>query len=196
MGAWRLATGGPVGRNRSEEGISSLGAMFSLAALLVVVIIGSIVVSLTLPSTKTTTTTTTASTAAAHEGTNQATSRLQSTTTTVASALGPAAAAEVAACRSDVLDVQTALAAYQASNGSYPTPPAAWTAASYPTNFAPLTNAPAPGPFLKMPPGDNHYVILWDSSGHIWVEPPGTFSRSYDAANNFTNPSTCARVAR
>jgi hypothetical protein len=94
------------------------------------------------------------------------------------------------------LDVQTALAAYQASNGSYPTLPAAWTATSYPTNFAPLTNAPAPGPFLKMPPGDNHYVILWDSSGHIWVEPPGTFSRTYDAANDFTNPSTCARVAR
>jgi hypothetical protein len=177
-----------VGRNRSEEGISSMGAMFSLAALLVVVIIGSIVVSLTLPSTKTTTTTTTTPTSA--------TSNAQSTTTTVASALGPAAAAEVAACRSDVLDVQTALAAYQASNGSYPTPPAAWTAASYPTNFAPLTNAPAPGPFLKMPPGDNHYVILWDSSGHIWVEPPGTFSRTYDAANDFTNPSTCARVAR
>jgi hypothetical protein len=186
MADWRLATGGPVGRNRSEEGISSLGAMFGLAALLVVVIIGSIVVSLTLPSTKTTTTTTPTS----------ATSNAQSTTTTVANALGPAAAAEVAACRSDVLDVQTALAAYQASNGSYPTPPGAWTAASYPTNFAPLTNAPAPGPFLKMPPGDNHYVILWDSSGHIWVEPPGTFSRTYDAANDFTNPSTCARVAR
>jgi hypothetical protein len=172
-----------VGRNRSEEGISSLGAMFGLAALLVVVIIGSIVVSLTLPSTKTTTTT-------------SVTSNAQSTTTTVASASGAGAAAEVAACRSDVLDVQTALAAYQASNGSYPTLPAAWTATSYPTNFAPLTNAPPPGPFLKMPPGDNHYVILWDSSGHIWVEPPGTFSRTYDAANDFTNPSTCARVAR
>lgn len=173
-----------MGRNRSEEGISSLGAMFGLAALLVVVIIGSIVVSLTLPSTKTTTTTT------------SVTSNGQSTTTTLASAPGPVAAAEVAACRSDVLDVQTALAAYQASNGSYPTLRAAWSAASYPTNFAPLTNAPAPGPFLKMPPGDNHYVILWDSSGHIWVEPPGTFSRTYDAANDFTNPSTCARVAR
>ena len=176
-----------MGRDYSEEGIGSLGAMFGLAALLVVVIIGSIVVSLTLPSTKTTTTTTT---------TTSATSNAQSTTTTVASASGAGAAAEVAACRSDVTDVQTALAAYQATKGSYPTPPAAWTAASYPTNFAPLTNAPAPGPFLKMPPGDNHYVILWDSSGHIWVEPPGTFSRTYDSANDFTNPSTCARVAR
>jgi hypothetical protein len=95
-----------------------------------------------------------------------------------------------------VADVQAALAAFQATNGSYPTPPADWTVSSYPTNFAPLTNAPAPGPFLKMPPGDNHYVILWDSSGHIWVEPPGTFFPTYDAAHDGTNPSTCAQVAR
>jgi hypothetical protein len=104
--------------------------------------------------------------------------------------------AVVAACRSDVSDVQAALAAYQASNGSFPSPPAGWSAASYPTNFGPLTNAPPPGPFLKMPPGDNRYVIMWDSSGHIWVEAPGTFSPTYEAANDGTNPSTCTRVAR
>jgi hypothetical protein len=102
----------------------------------------------------------------------------------------------VAACRSDVSDVQAALAAYQATNGSYPTPPADWTVASYPTNFSPLTNAPPPGPFLKMPPGDNHYVILWDSAGHIWVEPSGSFFPTYDAAHDAANPSTCAQVVR
>jgi len=174
-----------VGRERSDEGISSLGMILSMAGLLAVLLIVAIVVSVTLPSNSTTSTTTTI-----EVGT------LRSTTTTTASASGTGAAAEVAACRSDVMDVSTALAAYQASNGSYPTPPAGWTVASYPTNFAPLTNAPPPGPFLKMPPGDNHYVILWDSSGRIWVEPPGTFSPTYDAANDGTNPSTCTRVAR
>ncbi len=180
-----------MGRDHSEAGISSLGAIFGLAAMLVVILIGSIVVSYTLPSPTTTPTTISASTTP-----SQSTSHGQSTTTAAPSAPGLGGAAEVAACRSDVSDVQTALAAYQASNGSYPNPPAGWTAASYPTNFAPLTNAPPPGPFLKMPPGDNHYVILWDSSGHIWVEPPGSFDPTYVAANDGTNPATCARVTR
>jgi hypothetical protein len=47
-----------------------------------------------------------------------------------------------------------------------------------------------------MPPGDIHYVIMWDSSGRIWVEEPGTFSPTYDAADDGANPSTCTRVAR
>jgi hypothetical protein len=175
-----------VGRESADEGIGSLGMILSMAGLLAVLLIVAIVVSVTLPSNSTTSTTTTI-----EVGTLRST-----TTTTSASASGAGAAAEVAACRSDVMDVSTALAAYQASNGSYPTPPAGWTVVSYPTNFAPLTNAPPPGPFLKMPPGDSHYVILWDSSGHIWVEPPGTFSPTYDAANDGTNPSTCTRVAR
>jgi hypothetical protein len=175
-----------VGRDRSEAGISGLGTMFGLAALLAVLLIVSIVVAATLPSPKATTTTT--NTGATGHG--------SSTTTTAATGSGAGGLAVVAACRSDVLDVQTALAAYQASNGSYPSPPAGWSAASYPTNFGPLTNAPAPGPFLKMPPGDNHYVIMWDSSGHIWVEGPGTFSPTYDGAHDGTNPTTCTRVAR
>jgi hypothetical protein len=169
--------------------MSNLGITFSLAGLLLVLLIVAIAVSITLQKNGTTTSSTGASAVPASSG--------QSTTVTnaAASASGTGALAEVAACRSDVSDLQTALAAYQASNGSYPTPPAAWTAASYPTNFGPLTNAAPPGPFLKMPPGDNHYVILWDSSGHIWVEAPGTFSPTYDAANDGANPSTCTRVA-
>ena len=178
-----------MGRAHSTEGISNLGMILSMAGLLVVLLIVAIIVSVTLPSNTTTNdtiaSTTTPSTSVGQPG----------TTTTTAGASGTASAAEVAACRSDVSDVQAALGAYQATNGSYPIPPAGWTAASYPTNFVPLTNAPAPGPFLKMPPGDNHYVILWDSSGHIWVEPPGSFVPAYDATNDGTNPSTCARVA-
>jgi hypothetical protein len=177
-----------VGRDRSEAGISGLGAVVGLAALVVVLLVVSIVVAATLPSTKTTTTTSATTSATGHGP--------STTTTAAASASGTGGSAVVAACRSDVSDVQTALAAYQASNGSYPRPPAGWSSGAYPTNFGPLTNAGPPGPFLKMPPGDNHYVILWDSSGRIWVEAPGTFSPSYDAANDGANPSTCTRVAR
>jgi hypothetical protein len=181
-----------VGRARTTEGISNLGMILSMAGLLVVLLIVAIVVSVTLPS-STTTNDTIASSVPAGAGTTS-NPQGQPTTTTTAGLSGSPSAAEVAGCRSDVSDVQAALAAYQATNGSYPTPPAGWSAASYPTNFAPLTNAPPPGPFLKMPPGDNSYVILWDSAGHIWVEPPGTFSPTYDAPNDAANPSTCTRV--
>lgn len=174
--------------DRSDAGISNLGMILGMAGLLAVLLIVAIVVSLTLPSNNTT--------ANDNPTVSSATSNQPSTTTTTASASGTGAAAQVAACRSDVQDVQTALAAYQASKGGYPTPPATWSAGSYPTNFGPLTNAPPPGPFLKMPPGDNHYVILWDSSGHVWVETPGTFTPTYDAANDGANASTCTRVAR
>jgi hypothetical protein len=186
-----------VGRERSEAGISNLGMILSMAGLLVVLLLVAIIVSVTLPSNSTTTTTTTIpSTVPARGGSGPTTSQARATTTTTAGASGTPSAAVAAACRSDVSDVQTALAAYQAAHGSYPSPPGDWTVASYPTNFAPLTNATPPGPFLKMPPGDNHYVILWDSSGRIWVEPPGTFFPTYDAANDGANAATCTRVAR
>lgn len=179
-----------MGHDNTEAGVSGLGLILSMAGLLAVILIVAIVVSVTLPSNNTTTTTTTSG------STNEATSPGQSTTTTTASASGTGGAAAVAACRSDVMALQTALAAYQATNGSYPTPPADWTAATYATNFAPLTNAPAPGPFMRTPLGDSHYVILWDRLGRVWVEPPGTFVPTYDAANDGGNASTCARVAR
>jgi hypothetical protein len=181
-----------VGRDRHEAGISNIGMILGMAGFLVVLLIVAIVVSVTLPTNDTTTTTTTTTGA----GDNTANSNAPATTSTTAGGAGIATAAAVAACRSDVTDVQTALAAYQATNGSYPTPPAGWSAASYPTNFAPLTSATPPGPFLKMPPGDNEYVILWDSAGHIWVEPPGTFTPTYDVANDAGNATVCTRVAR
>ncbi|HEX4162837.1 MAG TPA: hypothetical protein VHZ05_10075 [Acidimicrobiales bacterium] len=168
-------------------GLSNLGTIVSLAALLAVLLIVAIVVSLTLPSNSTTSTTSSSTISS---------SSFPATTTTRAGLSVTQSAADVAACRSDVTDVQTALAAYQATNGVYPAPPADWAAGSYPTNFAPLTDAAPPGPFLKMPPADNRYVILWDRSGRVWVEPPGTFFPTYDAANDGANPATCTRVVR
>ena len=168
---------------------SSLGILFGLAGLLVVILIVAVISAATLSdNTATTATSTTIGTT---------TPGAPVTTTPGAGGTsGIPAAAAVADCRSDASDVATALAAYEAATGAYPTPPAPWSAASYPTNFAPLTSATPPGPYLKMPPGDNLYVVLWDSAGHVWVEPPGTFTPSYDAANDTTNASACARVAR
>jgi hypothetical protein len=172
-----------VGRDRSSAGISNVGTLVGLAALLAVLVIVAIVVSVTLPSTPGTTTTTTGGSG-------------HSTTSTTASPAGTKSAAVVAACQSDVRDVQTALAAYLAVKSTFPPLPATWSATSYLTNFAQLTDAPPPGPYLKMPPGDNHYVVLWDSSGHVWIEPPGSFTPTYDTANDALNPTTCLRVAR
>jgi hypothetical protein len=184
-------------RPRNEDGISSsLGILFGLAGLLVVILIVAVVSAATLSDTTTTTSTTTGS-VAPKPGTNEVTSKVGSATTSTAGGTpGIPAAAAVADCRSDATVVETALAAYQAATGAYPTPPAPWSAATYPTNFGPLTSATAPGPYLKMPPGDNLYVVLWDAGGHVWVEPPGTFTPAYDAGNDATNASTCARVAR
>ena len=116
-------------RNHSAEGISSLGTILSLAGLLVVIVIIAVAVSISLPSNNndTTTTTTSASTATTSGGAHQANTPPQSTTTTGPGLPGTGGAAAVAACQSDVTALTTALAAYQATNGSYPTPPAGWT---------------------------------------------------------------------
>ena len=168
---------------KDSAGIGSLGMIIGLAALLAVLVIVAIVVSVTLPDQSPTSTSTTFSGSGTH------------TTTTGASASGIPSASEVAACESDLKSVQVALAAYQATTGANAAPPAAWSAADYPTNFAPLTDASAPGPFLKRPPSDTHYVILFDSAGHVWVEPGGTFTPTYDAANDAANDTVCTRVA-
>ena len=60
--------------------------------------------------------------------------------------------------------------------GSFPSP-APWSAAAYAANFAPLTAAGGGGPYLSKPPDTRFYVIEYDSSGHVWVAPPGTSAR-------------------
>ena len=59
-----------------------------------------------------------------------------------------------------------------AERGVYPSPPSPWSAASYTSNYQPLTSAGGGGPFLQTPPGTTFYVIEYDSAGHIWVAPP------------------------
>ena len=100
--------------------------------------------------------------------------------------------AELATCVSDAQALTEALDTYMAEKGEYPSPPAAWSAATYAGNYEPLTVASGGGPFLPSPPGTTHYVIEYDSSGHVWVAPPGIYQPTYNAGQGFDgNPNIC-----
>ena len=76
-------------------------------------------------------------------------------------------------------------------------PPAPWSAATYATNFQPLTTAAGgEGPYLPTPPATKFYVIEYDSSGHLWIAPPGAYSPTYNPGQSFTNPNVCLAAVR
>ncbi len=113
-------------------------------------------------------------------------------TTSTSVAIQQASAAQVAACESDARVVEVALAAYQAQKGAYPVPPAAWSAATYAGNYAPLTSAVGGGPYLDgRELSTTHFVVEYDASGHVWVAPPGAYD-SYNHGQDFSaNPDVC-----
>ncbi len=114
------------------------------------------------------------------------------TTTPTSASIQQGSAAEVAACQSDARTVDTAVQAYMAEHGAYPSPPSAWSAASYAANFAPLTASGGGGPFLQTPPGTSFYVIEYDAAGHVWVAPPGSYQATYNQGQDFdANPDVC-----
>ena len=115
-----------------------------------------------------------------------------STTSTTSSVTLPEQnPAEIAACVADAKTLEVALDAYMAEKGTYPSPPAPWSAATYAGNYQPLTAASGGGPFLPGPPGTKYYVIEYDSAGHIWIEPPGAYG-SYDKGQDFdADPNIC-----
>jgi len=104
-------------------------------------------------------------------------------------------ASQVAACQSDAQDVEEAVAAYDAIESAYPSPPSPWSAASYVGNFAPLTAPSGGGPFLKMPPATTSYVIEYDSAGHVWVAPAGSYGAVYNPGQSFDANSDVCDVA-
>ena len=78
-----------------------------------------------------------------------------------------------------------------AAHGAYPSPPAAWSAATYAANYQPLTAASDGGPFLPSPPATRFYVIEYDSAGHIWIAPPGGYG-AYNKGQDFAlDPNIC-----
>ena len=101
-------------------------------------------------------------------------------------------AAEIADCEADGATVETALEAYMAEKGAYPTPPAPWSAGTYAADYGPLTSGGGGNAFLHTPPSDKYYVIEYDSSGHVWVAPPGSFSPTYNVGQDFgANQDIC-----
>lgn len=94
---------------------------------------------------------------------------------------------EVNSCESDFKVLAVAVQAYASSpnnqSGSYPAPPAAWSASTYTSNFAPLLAKTNGGPFMVGPLDPSQYVIEYDGAGHVWVEPAGTFDTTYDPAH-------------
>ena len=118
--------------------------------------------------------------------TSTSTSRSTSATTSTTSSvtLPEQDPAELAACASDARSLETALVAYMAEKGAYPSPPAPWSAATYAANYQPLTAATGGGPFLPSPPATRYYVIEYDSSGHVWIAPPGAYGAAFDPAQS------------
>jgi hypothetical protein len=105
--------------------------------------------------------------------------------------------AVVAACQSDARSLEVALEAYMAQNGSFPTPPSPWNAATYAGNFAPLTSSSHGGPYMHEPLAPTNYVIEYDSSGNVWVAPPGSYGASYNPGQGFDqHPDICLAAAR
>jgi len=117
-----------------------------------------------------------------------------STGNTGASA-GSAKQQYVRACENDIKYLETALAAYQAgtANGNYPSPPSPWSRSTYNSNFKPLTAASHGGPYLAGPLDTTHYVMEYDASGHVWIEPPGQYDATYNAAHAASN-TVCSEV--
>jgi hypothetical protein len=110
-----------------------------------------------------------------------------STTTTPASAnsgAGTQQADGVNACKADYKVLQVALAAYNATAGSNPAPPAPWSASTYASNFAPLVSGSAKGgPYMHAALDPTHYVIEYDTQGNVWIEPAGMYDTTYNPAH-------------
>jgi len=119
-----------------------------------------------------------------------------STSTTSSVTFPEGSAAEVAACQADAKTLEVALEAYMAEKGSFPSP-APWSAASYAANFEPLTAAGAGGPYLPRPPDTKFYVIEFDSSGHVWVAPPGSYGATFNPAQSIdASTDVCLAAVR
>ena len=105
-------------------------------------------------------------------------------------------AAQIASCEADSRNVAVALQAYDVVNGAFPTPSAPWSAATYVANYSPLTTTTKGGAFMRVAPSTTHYVVEYDSSGHVWVELPGQYDAAYNPAHSVDVATACAGVVK
>ena len=99
--------------------------------------------------------------------------------------------AEIASCTADAKGLEVALAAYDALHGAYPSPPAPWSASTYAANYQPLTATGGGGPFMAAAPKTTFYVVSYDSAGHVWVAPPGTYGPYNKGQDIALSPDIC-----
>ena len=122
---------------------------------------------------------------------------ISSTSTTSPVTVPHQSPAVVAACQSDAKSLEVALQAYMAQNGSFPTPPSAWSANTYDADFSPLTTSAHGGPYLHAALPTTNYVIEYDSSGNVWIAPPGSYEATFNAGQGFDrNPNICLAAAQ
>lgn len=90
----------------------------------------------------------------------------------------------VKACEADYKSLEVAVDAYKATVGSYPVPPAPWSASTYRSNFDPLVSSKTKsGPFMHNALDPTHYVIEYDAHGNVWIEPAGSYDAKYNPAH-------------
>jgi hypothetical protein len=113
------------------------------------------------------------------------------TSTTSSVTLPVQNSAELAVCAAEAKSLAEALDIYMAEKGAYPSPPAPWSAATYVSNYEPLTGTADGGPLLQAAPETKYDVIEYDSAGHVWVAPPGIY-RPYNQGEDFAaDPDVC-----
>lgn len=101
----------------------------------------------------------------------------------------------VASCKADFRSLEVAVEAYHATVGSYPKPPAAWSASTYASNFAPLVSSHGHGgSYMHSALDPTDYVIEFDANGHVWIEPAGTYDTTYNPAHAASD-TRCESVA-
>ncbi len=91
---------------------------------------------------------------------------------------------KVAACEADAKSLETAIEAYHAQVGTYPTPGTLGGTELASTYYQSVTSAQQAalgtgsqtvGPWLRQAPGTAYYQILWQqSNGAIWVDATNT----------------------
>ena len=104
------------------------------------------------------------------------------------------AAVLVPQCQSDFKVLEVAVAAYDAQANANAQPPAPWSATTYDQNFAPLLSSKNGGPYMSGSFDTTHYVLEYDSSGNVWVEPPGQYDASFNPARG--SYKACASVVK
>jgi hypothetical protein len=114
---------------------------------------------------------------------------------TIRDSVNTTATSTVEQCQADMRTVAVAVDAYHAQKGSFPEPPAAWTAETYTSNYSPLTSGANGELFLHLAPATTSYVIEYDSLGNVWVAPPNTFEAALQPGQSLDNNADACETA-